>query len=282
MHEEWGTTLEEIRRRIVSWKTKEEWMSYRNMVLSSVLAGALVLVALVGTTAMVTNSSMVRAQTAEARQQAQRGEGAMVRQVTVVGEGKVYAAPDTAQIQIGVETEEKTAQEALEENNLQATEIISKLKELEIAEKDIQTSNFSIHPTYDEKGRKVRGYRVSNTVSVKIRNLSSTGELLDEVVQVGANSIYGISFSVEDPSELMDEAREKAMDDASARARQLARSGDASLGQVLVITENIGSSPEPMPRMARAEAMDGMGGAVPIESGEQTFSTRIQVTFELE
>jgi len=186
-----------------------------------------------------------------------------------------------AQVQIGVETEDKTAQAALKQNTIQSTEVISKLQELGIAAKDIQTSNFSIYSTYDEKGHTVTGYHVSNTVSVKIRDLTTTGTLLDQVVSVGANSIYGINFSVEDPSGLMVQAREKAMDDAKLKADQLAKSTGASVGRVLIITENIGTAPQPMPMMARSEAA-GLGGAVPVQPGEQSYTTQVQVTYELE
>ncbi len=215
--------------------------------------------------------------------QAQSDTAAGVRQVTVVGQGEVKGAPDTAHVQIGVETEAKTASEALEENNVKATQIISQLKELAVEEKDIQTSNFSIHAKYDEKGRKVTGYQVNNTVGVTIRNLDQAGTLLDEVVKVGANNIYGIQFSVDDPTTLLEEARTKAMENARTKASQLAQSAEASLGDALYITENIGSQPpSPRPMMARGLGEQEMNDAsVPMQPGEQTFSLHVQVTYEL-
>lgn len=246
----------------------------KNLLVGS-LVGMMLVVVLLGF-ATLTGKDAVQAQT---------DDTGIIRQVTVVGEGKVNAAPDTAVVQIGVETEDKTAQDALAQNNIEATQVISKLKELSIDEKDIQTTNFNIFPTYDDKGRKVTGYRVNNTVSVKIRDLDAAGELLDEVVQVGANSIYGISFSVEDTTDLIAEARDKAMENAKEKAAQLAKGGNASVGKVLIITENVGSNPQPI--MAR-----GMGGAMaedmafaaeaPIQAGEQNFWSHVQVTFELE
>lgn len=202
------------------------------------------------------------------------------RQVTVVGTGEVKGTPDTAQIQIGVETNATTTQEALAQNNNQAAAIIARLKELGVAEQDIQTSNFNIAATYDEQGRQVTGYTVSNVVTVTIRSLDQTGALLDQVVQVGANRIYGISFSVEDPSALIAQARDQALNEARAKATQLAQGSNASVGQVLVITENIGATPVPMPAMARSEAAQGAAN-VPVQTGEQSFSAQVQVTFEL-
>jgi hypothetical protein len=203
-----------------------------------------------------------------------------MRQITVVGQGEVKGKPDTATVQIGVDTEAPTAQEALNQNTAQTQAVQAKLKELGIAEKDMQTSNFSIFPAYDADGQRVTGYRVSNMVSVTIRNLDQTGILLDQVVQVGANSVYGISFSVDDPKVLFDQAREAAMQDAKERATKLAQAGGASIGDVLVITENIGAeSPIPLAMPAMAEAADR--AAVPVQPGEQSFNLSVQVTYAL-
>ena len=203
-----------------------------------------------------------------------------MRQVTVVGHGEVKGQPDTATVQLGVETEAATAKDALAQNTTQAQAIQAQLVKLGVAEKDIQTSNFNINPTYGQDGRQVTGYHVSNIVMVKIRNLDQAGTLLDQVVQAGANSAYGVSFSVEDPQALLDKAREQAMQNAKAHATQLASAGGASIGEVLVITENIGAqSPIPMPMAGRAEA--AQSDAVPVQPGEQSFSMDVQVTFGL-
>jgi uncharacterized protein YggE len=203
-----------------------------------------------------------------------------MRQVTVVGHGEVKGAPDTATVQIGVETEAATAKEALAQNTSQAQAIQAQLVKLGVAEKDIQTSNFSINPTYGSDNRQVTGYHVSNMVTVQIRDLAKSGTLLDQVVQAGANSIYGVSFSVENPQALLDKAREQAMQNAKAHATQLASAGGASIGDVLVISENVGAQPIPMP-MAAARAEGAPSAAVPVQPGEQSFSVDVQVTFGL-
>ncbi len=204
-----------------------------------------------------------------------------MRQVAVVGHGEVKGQPDTATVQIGVETEAAAAKDALAQNTTQAQAIQQKLKDLGIAEKDIQTSNFSISPAYNSDGRQVTGYRVSNMVTVTIRNLDQAGNLLDQVVQAGANSIYGVSFSVDDPQKLLEQAREQAIKDAKARATQLATAGGATVGDVLVINENANAQPPiPMPMAARADVAQG-APAVPVQPGEQTFTVDVQVTFAL-
>ena len=201
-----------------------------------------------------------------------------MRQVSVAGHGEVKGRPDTATVQIGVETDAATAKEALAQNSAQAQAIQQKLKDLGVADKDLQTSNFGVNPTYGTDGRQVTGYHVSNSVTVTIRNLDQAGALLDQVVQAGANSIYGISFSVADPQQLMEQARQQAVADAKARATQLATAGGATVGDVLVISENA-NPPVPLPMAARAA--EASGQAVPVQPGEQSFSVDVQVTYAL-
>lgn len=203
-----------------------------------------------------------------------------MRQVTVVGHGEIKGAPDTATVQIGVETEAATAKDALAQNSAQAQAVQEKLTALGVDAKDIQTSNFSINPAYGSDGRQVTGYRVSNMVTVKIQQLDQAGTLLDQVVQAGANSIYGISFSVENPEALLDQARKAAIENAKARATQLASASGSAVGDVLVISENIGAQPIPMPMMARAQEM-AADQVAPVQPGEQSFSVDVQVTFGL-
>jgi uncharacterized protein YggE len=203
-----------------------------------------------------------------------------MRQVTVVGHGEIKGAPDTATVQIGVETEAATAKDALAQNSAQAQAVQEKLTKLGVDAKDIQTSNFSINPTYGSDGRQVTGYHVGNMVTVKIRQLGQAGTLLDQVVQSGANSVYGISFGMENPEALLDQARKSAIENAKARATQLAGASGLTIGDVLVISENIGAQPIPMTMAARAEgAADGQ--AAPVQPGEQSFSVDVQVTFGL-
>jgi uncharacterized protein YggE len=236
----------------------------------SIVASALLLLALAGIGALLF--------TRPAAAQSNSGVPGM-RQVSVLGHGEVKARPDTATIQIGIDTEAANAKDALAQNNTQAQALQQKLAELKIDTKDIQTSNFSISPTYGNDGRQVTGYRVSNIVTVTIRNLDSAGTLLDQVVQAGANNIYGISFSVADTQKLMEQARQAAMADAKVRATQLATAGGAAVGDVLIISENVSAPPVPMPMLDRAAAQGAP--SVPVQAGEQSISIDVQATFAL-
>jgi uncharacterized protein YggE len=249
-------------------------MENRNSTLIGALAGALLIAVLA--IGAIGAAMLARPTSAQAQSTGVPG----MRQITVVGTGEVKVTPDTASVQIGVETTAPTTQEALAQNTTQANAIIEKIKQLGVAEKDIQTSGFNISPTYSSDGREVTGYTVSNQVSVTIRNLAQAGTLLDQVVQAGANRIYGVNFTVADPAAALAQARDKAVADAKARADQLAKATGASVGQVLVINENIGSGPVvPMPMMDRAPSA---AGAVPIQAGEQSYSAQVQITYELQ
>jgi uncharacterized protein YggE len=244
----------------------------RNRTLVGVLAGAL-LAAVVAVAGM---AGLLIARPSAAQAQAVGVPG--MRQVTVVGSGEARVAPDVATVQIGVESSAATTQEALTQNNAAAQAVIEQIKQLGVADKDIQTSGLSIGATYAQDGRQITGYTVSNMVSVTIRDLAKAGDLLDKVVQAGANRVYGVSFGVSDPKAAQAQARAAAMDDARARAEQLAGAAGATLGTVLVITENVGAPPVmPMPAAA---AMDSVG-AVPVQAGEQSLGATVQVTYEL-
>lgn len=246
-------------------------MENRNPTLIGALAGALLIAVL----ALGAIGAALISRPSSAQAQAVSG----MRQITVVGSGEVRVTPDTASVQIGVDTTAPTTQDALAQNTAQANAIIEKIKALGVAEKDIQTSGFNIYPTYSDDGRQVTGYTVSNQVNVTIRDLAQAGNLLDQVVQAGANRIYGVSFTVADPAATLAQARDKAVTDAKARADQLAQGSGATVGQVLVISENVGSSPVvPLPVMERAVAADS---SVPMQAGEQSYTAQVQVTYEL-
>ena len=241
--------------------------------IGTLIAGGVIAALIVGAAAL--GATLARPTPTQA---AQAG-GGVVRQITVVGTGETKAPPDRATIQLGVQSEAQTAQDALTDNSGKMTALINKLKELGVDPKDIQTSNFSVSPTYSSNGRTVTGYQVTNTVSVVIRDVAKAGDMLDKVVSAGANTIYGIAFSINDPKALQEAARNQAIADARTRAQAMAQAAGGTVGQVLTISETIGMPP---PIMGRGAAMaEAAGGAAPIETGEQTVTAQVQITFEL-
>ncbi len=204
------------------------------------------------------------------------------RTITVVGNGSIKAVPDTANVEVGVVSEAATASQALADNSTKMQALVDKLKGAGLADKDIRTSNINISPIYDDKGHTVTGYRVNNSVAVKIRDIAKTSGLLDKVVETGANNIYGIGFNFDDPASLQATARTTAINDAHSRADAMAKASNATLGQVLSITENVGSSP-PIPMAAGTAMSDAAPNRAlpPIQAGETTINAEVQITYEL-
>jgi uncharacterized protein YggE len=209
------------------------------------------------------------------------------RSITVVGEGEVSAAPDLAEANIGVEVLAPTVKEATEEAKERMTAIMAALQEASIAEKDIQTSSYSIYFEHYPEVRamveaappEVEGsYRVSNMVRVKVRDLDKVGDVLDEVIEAGANNVYGVNFTMDDLSEVRSEARLKAVDNAKAKAQELADLNGVNLGEVLQISEVIGG---PFPMIGMSGVREYAGGVGPISPGELEFSVQIQVTYAI-
>jgi uncharacterized protein YggE len=210
--------------------------------------------------------------------------------ISVVGVGEVMSAPDTAYVMSGVTTQGATAREALDANNEAMAALIETLKAAGIEGRDIQTSGFSVTPNYvyteerDANGYtlppRINGYSVFNNVNVRVRNIASLGAVLDQQVTVGANTISGVSFSVADPSALLDEARKLAFADALARARLYADTGGFELEEIRSISE--GQMFEPPQPYAFDRAEFAGGSAVPIQGGELTFQISVNVTWAID
>ena len=212
------------------------------------------------------------------------------RRLSVIGEGIVRGQPDMAVMTVGVTTEAEAAREALSANNEAMNRLIEALRAAGIDSRDLQTANFLVEPRYsqppmDYDGRepfeqRIVGYAVRNELTVRIRELEATGEILDQVVTLGANSISGPTFTVADPRELEDAARRAAIRDAERKAELYAEAAEVSLGPIMRIEEAVAQWPQPVPMaaMAREVAADS---SVPIEGGELTFRAQVSVSWDL-
>jgi len=205
--------------------------------------------------------------------------------VSVSGHGSVNVVPDTAQVTIGVDVTRPTLEEAQTESTAQANAIIDAIRENGVAAEDVQTSNFSVFVVrnYDETGvpSEITGYQITNQVNVTIRDITTVGDILSAVIGAGANNIWGVTFTVDDPTEAASEARVEAVENARRKAEELAAATGMSLGRVLAISEGTQAMPYPMP-YGRADAqMAGGAGAAPIEPGTNEVVVDVQVTYEL-
>ncbi|MEW5851353.1 MAG: SIMPL domain-containing protein [Myxococcota bacterium] len=205
------------------------------------------------------------------------------RVVMVTGHGEASAMPDQAVISLGVESQAATAAAALAENNRKMTALLKALKDGGVESKDIQTTQFTIHPTYSDPMRggeqRITGYRVVNMVTVTVKPVEKLGPLLDVVVKSGGNQVHGIQLGFSDPRSLVDAAREKAMLDARRKADQLARLAGVQRGSVVRIEEPDVGMPRPLVQ-GRMMAMEA-AAAVPIEGGESTVTSTVHVVYAL-
>jgi uncharacterized protein YggE len=208
--------------------------------------------------------------------------------IWVTGQGKVTADLDIVTLRLGIEVEEATVAEA----QTQAVEAMEKveaaLTDNGVAEKDIQTQSFSIRRVtkWDRVKEEeiVIGYRVTNMVTAKIRDIDKAGAIIDAVAEAGGDltRIDSISFSIDDPSDYYEEAREKAMADAKAKAEQLAELADVTLGKPTYISESTYVPPvirgavyeEAMPAPASVETS--------ISPGEMEISLTVQVGYAIQ
>ncbi|HUH49580.1 MAG TPA: SIMPL domain-containing protein [Mycoplana sp.] len=209
--------------------------------------------------------------------------------ITVTGEGHSDVAPDMAIVDLGVVKDGKTAREALDANNKAMAEVMKALKDAGIAERDLQTSGFTISPQYhfpqNENGENkppvLIGFQVTNMLSLRIRDLAKLGTILDQTVTIGVNQTGGIRFTNDKPESAISEARKRAVEDAIAKAKELTQAAGIGLGRVLEMSET-SYRPQPVPMMRSALAKDFAAEAVPVAAGETSYSVNVTVTFALQ
>lgn len=203
--------------------------------------------------------------------------------IAISAEGKVTALPDIATISVGVQTENKAVSAAQKENSTKMNAIIEKVKSFGVASEDIKTSNYSIYPQYDYvNGRQIeRGYMVTQNIDVKVRNLDKIGDILAAVGDLGANQVGGVSFTIDEPEDLRQQARLKALEAAKKKAQALADAAGVKLGKVVGFSENEGYVPSPMYYAKDAAMGMGGGGAPSIQSGSQDVIVNVTVLYEI-
>jgi uncharacterized protein YggE len=206
-------------------------------------------------------------------------EEAPVSAISVTGEGTVSVPPDTAQIDAGVSTEAKTAREASDANNAAMGKVLLALKGAGIDEKDFRTSRLSLQPQYapNRTGpNAVVGYRASNHVIIKLRDVTMVAATIDLAVGAGANELGGVSFMVSGASKLLDDAREQAIADARRKAEIYAKAAGVTLGYAVSISE--GSMPGLIPYQRMAA---GFAPAAPVAQGEETLRVTVSVSWTI-
>lgn len=222
--------------------------------------------------------------------------------VSFSGEGKVTAKPDMAVLYISVLAEAKTSKEAQNANAKKSDAVIDFLKKQGVEEKDIKTSSYNVAPNYyyprvyqtveqvepqiyppfppvPDSTPRIIGYTVDHTLEVKIRNLEKAGDILDGVVTAGANRVSGPNFQIDEQEKLQVEARQKAIDDAKKKARDLEKQLGIKLGKIINFYE---SGDYPGPIFYEKALPVGAGGDAPtIPPGKNEIRVNVTITYQI-
>lgn len=200
---------------------------------------------------------------------------------TVSGEGKITVTPDVAILNLGMTTKKNTVKLAQAEANTVVNALTNAVKEFGVKETDIKTTNYSVYPDYDYNAgsNRIVGYNVNINLSVTVRNIDSVNEILDKATTLGANTVGGIQFTVDEEKlkELTQEARKKAVEDAKIKASSLSTAAGMTLGKIVNIQEG-GNSPRPV-YFAAKDAV-GMGGGAEVQPGSTDITSTITLYYE--
>lgn len=207
--------------------------------------------------------------------------------ITVVGRSHIEIAPDFATLSLAVVTEKPRAADAASANAQAARAVIDAIKAQGIDPKDIQTSEISLAPVYDNvsdalghpSGQKLRGYQARNGVTIRVRDISKAGALAARLIDSGANEFQGLSFGASHEDEIYARLNDAAMRDALRTANAYLPAASAKLGQVLQIVPNDQGGIQPRV-FARAMASQA-DYAVPVEPGTLSYDSQVRVTWEL-
>ncbi|MBN1779354.1 MAG: SIMPL domain-containing protein [Candidatus Buchananbacteria bacterium] len=205
--------------------------------------------------------------------------------ITINGEGKVTAIPDIAEVSVGVQTDKSKVADAQKENTDKMNKLIAGLKDLKIDSKDIKTSSYNIYPRYDYSSSRqtLIGYTVSQSVTVKIRDLEQVSKVLDLAGSGGANQVGSLNFTIDDPENIKQDAREKALANAKEKAEALAKVAGVKLGRLVSFSESSsGGYPIAYREYFLDSSMKTVAGSAPtVEPGSQDVIVDVMVTYEV-
>lgn len=220
-------------------------------------------------------------------------------QITVSGEGSVFAVPDIAEISVGVKSQGKTLNEAQADNTAKYNSIVDFIKSNGIEQKDIKTTYYNVNPQYQYNNRpcpliggsyypcppaeapKIVGYEITSSLSIKVRNMNRVGDILDGVVSAGANEVNGPTFSIDDESVLKEKAKKVAIDNAKESAKKLSRDLGVKLHKIVGFSESGGYPPIYFARAMEAKDANSAFAAPSIEPGQNEIKVNVIITYEV-
>jgi uncharacterized protein YggE len=205
--------------------------------------------------------------------------------ISVSGEGTVYASPDVAYLEVGVQTVDADLSKAFGQTGDKISGVLNALKKLGIEDKDIQTNGVNVTPQnqYDNNGNLTgtSSYTVSNSVEVTIRKVDQVEAVLTSTIEAGANSINSLNFGIQDTTALEQQARAQAVAQAKDRAAQLASALGVTVGKPLTVTEVTQNVPVPVFARMSVAALPSTGGGQPVSQGQLSVTIDVQITFSI-
>ena len=205
--------------------------------------------------------------------------------IKVSATSDVFAKPDLALSTFSVLSEAKTVGEAMQDNAAKMNAVIAFVKSQGVDDKDIKTTNFSVSPRYEwreKTGERVSvGYEVSQSLQVKIRDLAKIGDIIQGATEAGANEVGNLQFTIDNEDALKEEARNKAIEEAKTKAKNLAEKLGISLVKIISFSES-GDYPMPYYVPTSKEALGIGGGATPdIQPGENKISVTVSLIYQI-
>lgn len=209
--------------------------------------------------------------------------------IAVTGSGEVREAPDEARVGLGVVAQRETAQEAQQEANTIARSILDGMTALDVPEEEIQTSQLVLTPVYQQGGPRqqvpteprIIAYRATNTVTVRLGDLSKIGPVIDAGIEAGANRVEGVSFQLRNDREARQDALRRAVAEARAKARAMAEALDVDLGPVLEAQEGGVTIEVPRSGGPRMMAMEARSADTPVSPGEVTVTAEVTLRYRI-
>jgi len=208
------------------------------------------------------------------------------RTITVSAEGKIYSKPDIALIDLSVVSEGETVKAVTQEGNAAMSRIVDAVKALNVEAKDITSTTYNLRPQYaypENKSSYLTGYRLTQNIQVKIRDLESVEDVLDAGVSAGANQVGQLTFDIDDPTLLKKQAREKAFTAAKEKAQEMASAAGVKLGRVVTFSEGSNyQSPVFSNYKMTDESLAITESTATIEPGSKELNLTVNVTYEIE
>lgn len=203
---------------------------------------------------------------------------------TVSGEGKVSIHPDMALVNLGVQAQGATVKSVQQELNTRINAVSDAIKKRGMAKEDLQTTNYSVNPTYDYRDgkQKITGYSANAMLIVKVKNLDRVNDVIDDATANGANQVGGLTFDVSDKTKAQNEAREKAVKDAKEKAESAAHTTGFQLGKIVNYSESFGGQPRPIPYLMKAEVASADSAPTQVEPGTNEIVVQVSLSYDIQ